>query len=207
MKRWSVKERLSISRSIERRKSNEVSLSRNSSNPVGGPEIWSSGTIGRNPDGRDRFALCIVRSRRRWRGWVVGFWSAEAAVRRGGCPWSGRGRHSQGPRVNDHRKPMCVTNQPGEPYSIALLTRTTYVSGCVCASLASLSLSLFLSLSLSLHPAVSLPSREASHYGPREKLPCPSNHHRWKRRPATTSLSSYECYETIPAFFLHTVNL
>lgn len=179
-------ERRTISRSIERHGSGVVSLSRNSSNPVRG-----AGRKSDRPERSGRIQMVAIGSR------CVAYAAEEMArpgsrvlvrggcgIRRGGCPWSGRGRHSLGPRVNDHRKLTCVTSRE-KPYSVALLTRTTSVSGCVCALLASLSLSLF-SLSCRLSSfswSITLRStREAT-------LPI-SNHHRWKHWPLLSRLTS-----------------
>lgn len=56
---------------------------------------------------------------------VVGFWSARLRYPTRRVPLKRAGSSLAGPRVNDHRKPMCVTSRGSEPYSVALLTRTT----------------------------------------------------------------------------------
>jgi len=67
---------------------------------------------------------------------VVGFWSARLRYPTRRVPLKRAGSSLAGPRVNDHRKPMCVTSQGPKPCSVSSLTRTTQVSRCVCASLA-----------------------------------------------------------------------
>lgn len=107
------------------RKSDEIS--------PGTRERWPSGAIGtngRNPDGRDGRAMrtcgprCSVRAAEE-DSRVVGFWSARLRYPTRRVPLKRAGSSLAGPRVNDHRKPMCVTSRGSEPYSVALLTRTT----------------------------------------------------------------------------------
>lgn len=105
-----------------------------------------------------RCVRAVRRSVRRRDSRVVGFWS-EAAVSDEGALEAG-GVVTRGPRVNDHRKPMCVTSR-GQPYSVAYLLALLKFLG-VYARLALLllflsrSLSFFFSLSFSFFLSLSI---------------------------------------------------
>lgn len=111
---------------------------------------------------------------------IAGFWSARLRYPTRRVPLKRAGSSLAGPRVNDHRKPMCVTSRGSGPYSRSF-TYSHYLSFWVCMRVSRWSPS----------PPPPRPSplrapapRGKHHRGPRENLPCPSTTtHRWKRRP------------------------
>lgn len=114
---------------------------------------------------------------------VVGFWSARLRYPTRRVPLKRAGSSLAGPRVNDHRKPMCVTSRGSEPYSRSF-TYSHYLSFWVCMRVSHADLPLPHPLALF---SSSASSRGKHHRGPREKtylahLPA-TTHRRWKCRP------------------------